>query len=97
MKAIAVPYIIAIILAVIVLAIVAYWFLTTAQRGGGTFDEAFCRGKLSQYCAIWSGCNYGPACKPGDFYNEFAKGCDVYSATLGNPTADLCRQIIGIG
>jgi hypothetical protein len=97
MKAVAVPYIIAIILAIIVLAIVAYWFLTTAQKGGGTFDEAFCRGKLTQYCAIWSGCNYANTCKPGDFYNEFAKGCESYQPTLGVPSDALCKSILGVG
>ncbi len=51
--AIPIPYIIALILGIVVLAIVAYWLFFSSGQFGGTISEASCRAKKMAYCNAW--------------------------------------------
>lgn len=97
-KAVAVPYLIAIILAVIVLGVIGYWFLTSSAKGTGVTSEAFCRGRLLQYCSDLRMSKIPP---DTDFYSEkYAKDCAVYKGKTGwpakSPNNDECKTILGI-
>ena len=85
-----ISYIIAIILGIIVVALLGYWFYTTGGKFSGTASETACRGKLLQYCTLWSGCSYGD-CKlsDADFLNEKnSPDCEPVKDKLGIATAD---------
>lgn len=54
MKAVAVPYIIAIILGVAVIGLVGYWFFVSGGRFGATTVEQQCRTDFSKACSLWA-------------------------------------------
>ncbi len=98
MKAVAVPYLIAIVLAVIVLGVIAYWFLTTSGKGGSFTSESFCKGRLLQYC---SELRTQRISADIDFYSDkYAKECSIYKGKAGwpsaSPNAEQCKTILGI-
>jgi hypothetical protein len=49
-KAVAVPYIIALILGVALIGLVGYWFATTGGKFGGQSVKTVCENKFLQYC-----------------------------------------------
>ena len=52
-KGVAIPYVVSIILAVVVIAIVSYWFFITELGGSGTGTKATCDSKVLSYCQSW--------------------------------------------
>ncbi|MBI4010456.1 MAG: hypothetical protein HY361_04715 [Candidatus Aenigmarchaeota archaeon] len=95
-----VPHIIAIVLGIVVIALIGYWFFSSGGQFSGTAAETTCRGKLFQYCASWTICNYGD-CKPGDadFYDEKNnKDCLQHKKALSNNNDDVtetCKNLLG--
>lgn len=55
MRAVAVPYIIALVLGVAVIGLVGYWFATTGGKFGGQSTKTICENKFLQYCITKSG------------------------------------------
>lgn len=90
-KGVAIPYIIALILGIIVLGMVAYWFITTYGLGWLGFNEAFCRAQLSKYCE-----DLIAGKTSVDFFKDYAKGCEVFQGKAGwpavSPTVDECPK-----
>jgi len=92
--ALPVPYIVAIIIAILVIAVLVYWFFVLSNEGTTTSSETICRGKEIAYCTQWSATGYNPDSQPGkkDF-SLWASDCVSYSwAKSVNPTA--CRQVL---
>lgn len=52
--ALPIPYIIALILGVIVVGVLAYWFISTAIKGGKTGESAECTAKRVEFCTTQS-------------------------------------------
>jgi len=52
-KAVAIPYVIALILGVIVIGILGYWFFTQGGKTIGAGVRVECQGKLFSYCVSW--------------------------------------------
>lgn len=52
-KAVAVPYVIALILGVVVVGIVGYWFVSQGGKAVGAGTKAECDGKTQNYCQFW--------------------------------------------
>ena len=50
-KAVATPYIIALIIGVIVVAVLAYWFISSGGKGATIGKEAECTARKAEYCA----------------------------------------------
>lgn len=48
--ALPIPYIIALIIGVIVVAVLAYWFISSSGKGSNVGKEAECRGRILQWC-----------------------------------------------
>jgi hypothetical protein len=48
-----IPYIIAIIFGIIVIAVLAYWFFTTTGGVGTATQEAECEAALFEFCMNW--------------------------------------------
>ncbi len=51
-KAVAIQYIIALILGVVVVALLAYWFISTGGKGGNVGKDAECAARKTEYCAV---------------------------------------------
>lgn len=49
-KAVAIPYVIAIILGIIVLALIGYWFFSQGKKAVGTGSQAECDALKFNYC-----------------------------------------------
>ena len=50
-----VPYIIALILGVIVVAVLAYWFISSGGKGSNIGTEAECNARKVEFCATQTG------------------------------------------
>lgn len=50
-KAVAIPYIIALIIGVIVVVVLAYWFISTGGKGSTIGKEAECTARKTEFCA----------------------------------------------
>jgi len=64
--ALPVPYIVALIIAILVIAVLVYWFFVLSGQGGNEATFRLCQGKMFTYCSQWSGCNYQDTCQPKD-------------------------------
>ncbi len=45
-----VPYIIALIIGVVVVAVLAYWFISSGGKGANVGKEAECRARMLEWC-----------------------------------------------
>ena len=52
-KAVAIPYVIALILGLIVIAILAYWFINQSGKATNVGTSAECQAKAFSYCVQW--------------------------------------------
>jgi hypothetical protein len=93
--ALPVPYIVAIIIAILVIAVLVYWFFVLTNQGTTTSSETICRGKEIAYCTQWSASGYNPDRQPSaEDFTLWATDCATYSwAKSVNPSA--CRQVLG--
>lgn len=102
-----VPYIVALVIAAVVIIFLMYWFWTQGNTGINQATEVFCQGKLRTYCAQWATCGYQNSCQPKDktgngalFYTldpdckTFAGQPSGLPATVG-PTD--CAAALGLG
>ena len=51
MRGVAIPYIIALIIGVIVIAVLGYWFISSGGKGSSIGTEAECTARKTEYCA----------------------------------------------
>lgn len=73
--ALPVPYIVALIIAIIVIAVLIYWFLVLGGKGTDQATFRLCQGKVFTYCSQWAGCNYQDSCQPKD---KTGNGADFF-------------------
>lgn len=66
-KAIAIPYVIALILGVIAIGILAYWFISQSSKTTAAGISTECQAKRFSYCVQWQGS--GGVFKPTKFTN----------------------------
>ena len=85
-KAVAIPYVIALILGVIVIGILAYWLINQSSKSSTGGFQAECQAKLFSFCNQWLIKGGKPTDKPQGF------GWDKCSA---KETPTDCK-IIGI-
>ncbi len=77
-----VPYIVALILAAIIIGVLGYWFFVVMGKGGGVANEQICNAKMLQVCIGKEG-SYTPAPE--------IKECDGLGKTQS------CSEILGGG
>lgn len=75
-----VPYIIALLLGIAVIAILAYWFFFSGGKFGGAVSEAACRAKLLKYCTEWKAAGYITPC-PTCTIKQFSTTCPASPST----------------
>ncbi len=90
MKAVAIPYVIALILGIMVVGILAYWLINQAGKTTAQGASAECQGKIFSYCLAWdaqgkkcsdgqpSSFDWGNKCtKPSDFKIDNCKSLGI--------------------
>lgn len=73
-----VPYIIALILGVIVVVVLAYWFVTSGGKGGNIAKEAECTARKVEFCAtqtVTSEADVAKVCSP-DWKTDIENFCE---------------------
>ncbi len=93
-KGIAIPYIIALILGIIVVGVIGYWFFATTGTGGGSAAVANCNAKKLQWCNEWTktGFQTSPSGTLGT-WDAHASGCTALG--VGDPSETSCRSLTG--
>jgi hypothetical protein len=81
-KGIAIPYIIALILGIVVVALLGYWFFVLGGTFTGKASITECQTKLSTYCAAFSTAGY-PSSNPA-----FTDSCS--SSTVSSTDSPEC-------
>jgi len=87
--ALPVPYIVAMILAVVVIAIVVYWLFFAYGEGGNAITDATCVAKKMKYCNEWRLNSWGDL--PGG--KEFSASCESVKDNRGSYYAPECCSI----
>ena|SRR3989304_10146677 len=64
--ALPVPYIVAIIIAIIVIALLIYWFFVLRNQGIDVATLAVCQGRAITFCSQVASCGYEESCAPKD-------------------------------
>lgn len=103
-----VPYIVAIMIAIIVILVLIYWFYIEFNGGQNTGTFITCKANLIAYCTQWATCGY-QNCQPTDvnknpvdFYTlhteckQFAgqTGATSLPSTINGPS---CQTLLGLG
>jgi hypothetical protein len=108
--AVPIPYIIALLLGIAVVAIIGYWFFILGGEWGGETTLQGCRRKATTYCVAWQTAGYGVddgipdlGTSSGWFGGEDQyPECKAHRETIGftgtNAVEDeaVCRGIMGI-
>jgi hypothetical protein len=102
-KGVAVPYIIAIILGIVVIALLGYWLFVLGGHVGGVGTEQTCGAKKIAWCQQWSVNNFQGDCPATQFctgptgtggamekWQSFAPGCGTTP-----PKNTECPLILG--
>jgi len=95
-KGVAVPYIIAIILGIVVLGLIGWWLFKGGGQIGGKISEAECMEKQIIYCSKWQLKNFAADNPPSgdDAWDKLAKGCSGIG--IKAPTITRCKTLLGI-
>ena len=96
-KGIAIPYIIALILGVIVVAVIGYWILGLSGLGGGAGITVDCDAQLIIACQEWAQSGFSPTYSfTFSKYAEYeGKQCPKLPDGI-EPRKDKCKQLLGL-
>lgn len=104
--AVPIPYIIALLLGIAIIAIIGYWFFVLSGQWGLETNLAQCKTKATTYCAIWSQTGYAsdndePNFSLGWFSEQYPE-CTSYLSQLGfsdkssaSTDSQACESIMG--
>ena len=103
--ALPVPYIVALIIAIIVIAVLIYWFFVLSGQGGSEATFRLCQGKLFTFCTGWATCNYQDTCQAKDRTGNAADFYDLNQECIpfkgvpnklpGAVTGPACKSLFG--
>lgn len=88
--AIPVPYIVALVIAIVVIAVLVYMFFTHSWIFSGTATAAWCQGKKVEYCFKWSqrSADYETDKRPAS-WKDYAPGCTDIG--VAEPSPEDCK------
>ena len=93
--AIPVPYIVAILLGVVVIALIGLWFFTTTGTGSGVASEAACNAKKVAYCQELVARGTATLVSSSDVEDACEGFMGTFDDNFGDP--EKCREFLGIG
>lgn len=85
-KGVAVPYVIALILGVAVIALIGIWFVTSGGKFGGQATTTSCDNKFGVYCIT----------NPSKSYTDFTSGDTGKECAGIAGSFQTCSQVLGI-
>lgn len=90
-----IPYIIALLLGIAVVAILGYWFFVLGGRIPGQVSETWCNTKKNQYCTEWFQAGFPTTMseRPGGGWSSYAPGCTDIGIYAG---LDDCKTLLGV-
>ncbi len=93
MKAVAVPYVIALVLGIIVIGLVGYWFVAQSGKTVGAGTKAECQSKVFSYCLVWQ--NGGKNNKPDipDFFDIEECISEQLSLVIDENAFKKCKEL----
>jgi len=106
-KGIAIPYIIALILGIAVVALIGYWFFVLGGRIPGQATLTSCQSKEVAWCGEWARTGLFPVdggtiedeLEDDDWDDEegggYAPGCEALGVLM--PTSARCTTVLGLG
>lgn len=84
-----IPYIITLIIGVLVVAVLAYWFISSGGKASGIGKEAECTARKGEFCATQSESNWGKLLNVcGD--KKFKQILDDPATTTKNEADNQC-------
>ena len=86
-----VPYIIALLLGIAVVAILGYWFFVLGGKIPGQATESWCKIKENTWCSEYSATDYSTEPTGGE-WGDYAPGCVAIGFTKPDETA--CRTLL---
>jgi hypothetical protein len=96
-KAVAIPYIVAILFGVVVIGLIGYWIFKTVSQGTGSGDLADCQTKELNYCSSWSNSGFDESRRPSSVFGGWdSKKCNSVLGISGDdpPSEPTCRSIL---
>ena len=102
--AVPIPYIIALLLGIAVVAILGYWFFVLGGAIGGEVTLATCQTRAHTYCAGWQFLGYDYDSETDDpivdWFSDNYPECTSYQTTLGFTGGaathiQACQRILG--
>lgn len=95
--AVPIPYIIALVLGVVVIALVSYWLFMSGGEFGKAVERSSCQGKKMTYCSAWKldGKKPGPGttelefCSTAENTDSYAPECCTYYTILTEANCDF--------
>jgi hypothetical protein len=107
-KGIAIPYIIALILGIAVVALIGYWFFVLGGRIPGQATITTCQSKEVAWCGEWARTGEFPGAGPDptqaeldDLWDDvtagtgYARGCRALG--IDTPNVARCQAVLGVG
>lgn len=91
-KGVAIPYVIALVLGVGVIALLGIWFVVTGGRFSGAASDTYCQGQQVEYCTKWTATGTVPTW-PSECQNTKYKQPDTTTSTATN----YCSKILSTG
>ena len=87
-----VPYIVAIIIALVVIAILGYMFFTHTGLFEGSSADTACQTKLVQYCLAWRSSD--PTFEANEYtdWDTYAPGCEEMR---NSDFKSICMELLG--
>ncbi len=89
--AIPIPYIVALVLAVILLSILAYWVFSSSGEFNKNMSEQSCRAKKLAYCSAWKLNLWDDEKKPNGV-DDFSASCEIANENRENYYSPECCE-----
>ena len=92
-----VPYIITLIIGVVVVAVLAYWFVSSAGKGGTIGKEAECTARKVEFCASQTAdakSKVNSVCKDGSTWDPICFCPNIIPTwkPVGDPKIDIKKE-----
>lgn len=83
MKGVAIPYVIALVLGIVVIGLIGYWFISQGGKTIVTGSKAECDTKTASYCLAWK----------NSFPNKPQWNADPKCEDKSEPTENKCSDL----
>src|SRR5436309_2726164 len=102
-KAVAIPYVISLLLGIIVVAVIGYLLFLYFGIGSGQLNKQQCQGFFVSYCTQWAATGYSEAAKPnnqdftGPTSDKNYPGCSSFSSQFVTTDKGACCKNVLTG